>query len=633
MKNLILLLILAILSISSFAAKITDSELKLGKKTAEDIKFTFDIGSGAANPFFKWDNASSSLFFSNDGSLEKKIGSGSGSGGSGGINTLTNEGFEDGVSEWTLSGLTLTQNTYTNSLEVNTKYASTSASTASGEYIERSIALWPSFITGGCVANFKYINGGGFNVEIYDGATKISESGAIPDSSEWVELDIVPFKCPASGSTAKIRIISTGAGQSISLDDVYLGSNKGFFPLSNINSYGARIQNTGATQSVLASSYDFIDSLVILATGEIKINYKAGIFTAIPSVIATAQCPSCETTVSDSTLTYATIQTRTNDGAETRVDVNFDIEVTKQGADASKAQSGYTPSQYDFFRGGEGFITNSANDFNIGTGSDTAGETSSGVLYVNPNMESMQIACAGTEESSGTTCTGNEQAGFSFNQKVVGSTLVCAEFVMVSSSTSTRSFKLYETPNNAQTIVQGGNSKQYLETNSISEGSKICEIFTFGSTGKKTIRLMASGSGAQGRLYAVSGAGALRFSFTPIQYNVARPVINNMVDTSYKSGLRVEHCRITNAGTPTTSDPACSSWITSLTDNGAGATYINFVSGTWSQPPSCFIEWNGGGQGFLAMDTLSVAGVQARTMNAAQALIDIDFNVTCIGVR
>ena len=62
--------------------KVLDS-ITVGTGLAADQLLTFDIGLGAGKPFFKWDNTNNALVFSNDGTLEKKIGTGDASGGSG----------------------------------------------------------------------------------------------------------------------------------------------------------------------------------------------------------------------------------------------------------------------------------------------------------------------------------------------------------------------------------------------------------------------------------------------------------------------------------------------------------------------------------------------------------------------
>lgn len=54
-------------SIFLVAAKITTNNLKVGRKTAENISIEFDKGSGSSNAQIRWNNAAGNLEFANDG--------------------------------------------------------------------------------------------------------------------------------------------------------------------------------------------------------------------------------------------------------------------------------------------------------------------------------------------------------------------------------------------------------------------------------------------------------------------------------------------------------------------------------------------------------------------------------------
>lgn len=618
----------------SYAAKITDPVLHVGKEAGTDFTILHKDGG-----YLKKIGTQGDWFFSSDGVLEKKIGSGGGTGGDGGVNVLSNAGAEDGTGDWSTSGGTFTQETYANSVESNTKFFRF-VSTVSGQYVEQTLAAFPNYISGGCMADLYYMQGDDvFDYKVIEdigGTPKELASGSVINLTEWAKAPTITFDCPAPGVSLTLRIESTGSG-TIDFDNSYMGSNKGFIPFSSVDVVSANLLNNGSTTTILSESANFINTVNRVSTGRTDITFVSGYFSVAPTVTGQANAGSDTIVeVSNLTNTGVTITTQNHNSAALQ-DSNFSIVVTKQGADAKTEQLAYTPEVANFFRGGEAYVTNTANDFVIGSGGGAYGTTSSATMTVNPNLEPMQISCPASEESTGSTCSSVEQFGFSFNQKVAGSTEVCAEFTTWSNGLSVRKFKWRETANNDDTnVLQEGPYHQSIENPSgvNRESIKQCHIFYFSTTGKKTVRLYAIGSGAGANIIADGTDNqAAKLSFRPIQHNVSRPVIQNMVDTSYSKGLRIEHCRITNAGTPTTSDPACSTWLTSLTDNGPGTTFLNFVSGTWSQPPSCFMEWNAAGQGFMAMDTLSIAGVQARTMNAAQASIDIDFNVMCVGVR
>lgn len=641
MKNFVLLLTLFFVSTFSHAIPFRPNatEFELGQGASEVIKITADIGLGVSNPYIQLDNASGKWQFFNVGDAEASdLGSGSGSGGDG-INVLTNEGIEDGVSDWTTSVISVSQVAYTNDLESNKNYAQTTASTASGEYIERTVT-WPDMISGGCMAHLDYQNLGGMVLKIIDDAVEIAASDALESSTNWIKSPVLPFECPASGSVVNFRIESTGSGQLGNIDNLYLGSNKGFFPITSVDTLSAVFDNTGSATNLITSSADFIDSVARTGTGTSLITFKSGYFTVAPVVIGQA-IQGTDVIVEASAISTNSVQIITqNHNSAVIQDADFNISVHKQGADTLQSNQAYTPEIADFLKGGEAFITNTANDWNIGTGSFTTGSTSSATMALGANSQPMQIACAGTEESSGFTCTGNENSGFSYNQKLAGATKVCAEFTVVSTGNSQRRFKLSETQNNSQTIVQDGKNIQYsdLENTSSTMQISMCEIFNFNETGKKTIRIFAQGSGSDSRLYAQNGLGSIRFSFEPIQHNVSRPIIQNMVDTSNSQKLTIDSCRINNNGTATTEGSQCSSWLSTVNRDSNGVVTITF-SESYTEPPVCVCTTvNDGSDRKCEIDWASdiglVGSIRVRTSAASSnSANDNDFSLICTGIK
>lgn len=147
-------------------------------------------------------------------------------------------------------------------------------------------------------------------------------------------------------------------------------------------------------------------------------------------------------------------------------------------------------------------------DSNIGGGNPSLGianqssyvEITDGSLTLTQNSgsDTVFIACSGTENASGTTCTGNESLGISFTPPGLGPYLACASYghnmVIGSSGGVTANFQLIETPNTSQTILQEGKSRMQGAFNVGSQSStfpaRICGTFNFSTSGRKTIRLM-----------------------------------------------------------------------------------------------------------------------------------------------
>ncbi len=212
--------------------------LSLGDGTASDKELSFDIGQGASNPKLFWDNAAGALSFTNDGTLIKKIGSGSGAGGAGGINLLLNSSFEDPgtpILNWTASGGTLTQEDLTNGREANLKFARFVATTAA-QYIESDPVTVSDDVGFGCMADTYYTQGdNAFTLKVLKedlptnpGTFNEVASQGFSDLTSFLKLPTVTFDCEG-GDVFKLRFESTGAG-TLDLDLAYLGSNKNINP-------------------------------------------------------------------------------------------------------------------------------------------------------------------------------------------------------------------------------------------------------------------------------------------------------------------------------------------------------------------------------------------------------------------
>ena len=215
------------------------NDVSLGDGAASDKTLSFDVGAGANNPKLFWDNAAGALSFSNDGTLIKKIGSGSGSGGSGGVNLLSNSSFEDPGSpilNWTNSGGTLTQEAHTNGREDNLNYARFVA-TGAAQYVESDTVTVSDDLGFGCMADVKYNQGdNAFTLKVLKedlpgnpGTFIDVASGDFSDLTAFLKAPTVTFPCEG-GDVFKLRFESTGAG-TIDLEDAYLGSNKNISPV------------------------------------------------------------------------------------------------------------------------------------------------------------------------------------------------------------------------------------------------------------------------------------------------------------------------------------------------------------------------------------------------------------------
>lgn len=686
MKKIILLLssALVILSLQVEAAKITSDELNLGKPGSSSDK-TINFGSSR---FIRSNETTGKLEFSNDsGTIIKEIGSGSGSGAGGGINLLSNSSFEDGSppQDWTNTGGTFTQETFSNPSDGDEKF-SRFVATGAGQFIESALVTVPDDFSFGMMADTRYTSGSSsFDLVILDSTGSITySSSSFNDNISWDKKATDTFQTPAAGSQIKMRIVSTGAG-TIDLNKAYLGSNKGFIPADFQGETVEKIlsvdQQINGTVTELT-----ITGLELGATYEL--NGRLGFYENIGQVgdggvrayngaqLVESYKPQMQSTIDGA---YGYIQESPNarfnaTDTELRFDMNFSggaqgpvlrgngtkdftgsfVQLTKI---SSKSVQAFTPEQASFLY--MGTVERAAGPVTV-TGSTDADylSPSNSTLNLNNIVGSAKITCSGTNPSTGTTCSvGNESFGVSLNLPVAGKYKVCAKIpnglYLNSSSGITMSQVVVHTALNDDTyanrIAVGEKSNvfggfQNVSPNSIYQfnSSKSCGFFDIGSAGEHQFRYFkkntcVSGTCNGGHINtgdADDGDG-VTFTVEMMQNNVARPVIQNMVDTKTGSGLRIQTCTIDDGTTATFVTDDCNDWIDSLNEIGPSNGDIVFKTGIFSKPPSCNIQSYGANNCFSTGNTYSTSSQvrwEATICNSGAANNTI-FNITCIGER
>lgn len=100
------------------------------------------------------------------------------------------------------------------------------------------------------------------------------------------------------------------------------------------NHFSARISNNGSTATVKSQGATFISSVNRTGTGTVEINFPVGFFTVVPSVTASVlDNDRANATVLSSSQTMIVIKTHSDDGSTNFVDIEFDINVSRQGSD------------------------------------------------------------------------------------------------------------------------------------------------------------------------------------------------------------------------------------------------------------------------------------------------------------
>lgn len=216
--------ILILMQTSAFAQSpvtIPNNKLVLGKTGAADktLEFNLTKAGATANPKIKYNNSTSKIQFSNDGSNFVDVGSGGSA-----DNKLTNGNFETSTTGWTASGGTLSTTTTAADVFEGTT-AGTFDSSSAGQ------TLTGTAITVGGLAGtnaeltcyVKAASAATHTLGVWDGSTLSSSQTISNGSSTGYVATTINFIVPASG-TITPRFTSVAANEPlINIDDCYVG--------------------------------------------------------------------------------------------------------------------------------------------------------------------------------------------------------------------------------------------------------------------------------------------------------------------------------------------------------------------------------------------------------------------------
>jgi hypothetical protein len=495
----------------------------------------------------------SKLEYTNDGVNYKAIGSGSGSGGSSsGVNLITNDGFEDGISSgWTSSGGTFSLGTYTNAIDSDTKYA-TFISTAAGQYIETTAAVIPdSFSGGGCQADFKKYNtttSTAFKIQALDSSSNVLAEQTL-SSGSWIKSPSISFACPTVGATVKLRLISLLAA-TINADKAYIGSNQNLVYISQAKLIGSCTITPVAAQTHTSTSFSVFPAVAsitstitgqalapstnitgcrfaTLPAGDYYIVYDGNygsnssgvnsIFSMSDGATNAIEQTACVGTAggygcgsSTSRFSYTTTQSNITFQPIAKILTSGTVYIS---ASPQTIKVFYYPASSDVAALPEqaswlidaniGGANISHSTSAITSYTEMTNSTLDLVLNTSKGSANANIACASGTASSGSTCTSaNESIGISFIPPYAGQFEACfdytSEITMQSASIHGEAiyYQLALTSDTSSAIIQEGGVRTghqaSRESGNEEDGApfKTCGAFTFSDTSMKTIRLM-----------------------------------------------------------------------------------------------------------------------------------------------
>jgi hypothetical protein len=522
----LLALALAFVFTSSFAiaadTNITTDNVKIGTKTNTDKTLIFDTADGAANTRIRANATTNKLQFSNDGTLFRNFGAGSGSGE--GLNLLSdyNADFEFGATtNWTNSGLSVSTLTGSSALFDSTSIR-LNASATDQTYTSDAQTVPAGLYGAPCLGKIKYNNTETdpwtYILLALDGSNNVLGQQTLPSTAGITINGYVPFNCPTSGSV-KLQIKSTGDASNIDIDQAYLGGDNRLADVSQASLAGesyfagttsctwTRTSATiGAFATTSACPGPTIEASTVgtWATTDSDLpkqtisNLPAGIYEATFLVANSMSVASASSfAINDGTTTCEGVRGNDNSAGTVMTTVTCIFTYTTSGTRdfqlyaASAANTVSVDNVRTSPRSSLKFILKrwpSASEIGVGvdqigwrvdaniTGTNSTLGTGAQPSYVEITGAALtlanntgygtiaaQIACATGNASVGTTCTGGtttESNGIAFNIPQAGDVFACVDFAFNNvSSGGTSTFQIVETTNTSSAVVQESNSR------------------------------------------------------------------------------------------------------------------------------------------------------------------------------
>jgi hypothetical protein len=631
MKSLFLFMIFFVLSLTSFAASLPDDVVTIGQKgstddkalifrdaakttmgvghltgdlswsgdnftlgdsTNSDKKFLFDVGLGAANPFFLWNAAKNKIGFSNDGTALKDIGSGSGGGGGGdnfnnGFGADDNGNAEDGTTGWTASAGTFAI-TAVDPIEGDQSFTWIPA--AQNDTLDSPVLSFDKdvFRGGACQAKIEYIGGDeNLTLQIIDANNDVLGSQVLNTHTIFSQESAF-FLCPsqtditgdANKGNLRYRILNEGAAASpiIKFDKSYLGTLVGLSETVLPDVLSANID--GSDGSIDQVNTPWVDSCTNTGTGDFNCTFISGTFSEIPVCSVTAKSSS-SLNVYINSITATTMRIVSTIAASgSLINTRAHIVCQKQGTDAKQSVQVYKSIPK---------VSENVNTFSF-SGNPL-------VLYAE-NVDWINGNCTQNGAGAG-------HIDCSFNPGIFTEDPSCSC-----------------SPENGNTTQAASCKVRGISTTGISVS--VSNGNSLPSFGNLPINVICHKNGDDFRLGKTQNI------------SLAGVVVNSQAESSQKQ-MRTETCRINSNATIGTAG-SCNGWIDSVSKTNSDYT-LNFVAGIFSAAPDCVVtgyaNYTSGSTGPTLTVYDALAGsvhVETRlVISNAMALGDVTFNIQCTG--
>ena len=591
-------------SLALAQSQIPNNTVKLGQKNSNNKDIIFDVDNGATNPRLRANGTTKKLQFTNDGTVFKDIGSGSGGGGSG-INLLSNGGFETGIADgWTSSGGTFAEVSSGSNLLYQEKSATFTAS-ATAQYFETALVTTPEILGGqDCMAKIDYKGASSnlfltvlnsSNVNITNGITTVLSSVALKRDAKLY------FTCPSAGTQMKLRVQSTAASAIGAFDEISLGG-------TDFNSVSGIVSETNYTPTFTGLGTPTNVDIKFSRVGKtIRIigRFASGTSTAVG---ASFSLPNGYT-VSNKNTAGKIFGRAIRIVAGASVVRNLTLHAGANGNALAFGLNEYAAA-------------NNPASVLLGTDFVSAGQE----IVLEANVEVNELPESETVASA--KCPTDIACENTFSAKVSNAGIVSDENLdWINGNCS-----------GAAPYICGFNA-------SIFTVAPNCSI-TLGSTGGTETRINALSASSITVAAFNSAGGTSNTDFHLVCRKTggdfkAKQNIQGFLSSTITSSANNERLERVSVGTVCTSSPCTiarqSGAISSVSRTATGEYAINFTAGTFSQPPTCTCSnTNASGNGFYCPVRNSInttTQVFLVSINTAAAAADSQFDVLCMGPR
>jgi len=653
--------------------------LKFGNGAASDKKIIINKGSGAANPAIKWNETTDKLQFSNDGSLYKDFGSGSGSGGSG-FSVLSNPGFEDGATiNWASSGGTYAEVTSGSNLLFGEKSVTFDAS-SSGQYVQSDLYTVPVGLQGGNCGAHIYYKGGDANLalKVLDGSANVLATQTLAAATYTTKAS-VSFPCPTSGQF-RVRVESTADAAIVALDNGQLGELE-LLKVAEATFIGSAYfpPTTNCTWNTTSTSYSPFTSDADCPAPTIEFNpfgYIQATDADLPQITLN-NLPAGNYKViveggadtSGSAANYAGLSvsdsiTRSGDhefyinntdaypwsltgmfnysSAGTRT---YDLRGKKTGGTTLRIGSGgsYTGPRFLIYRfplTSELAVSPSTSpSFWSGYHASTCTWSRTSTSFGDFTDDATCSLVERANVNFGTVTTvGSVSPAISFTPARAGWYKVCASF-NPSVPVSVENIQ-YRMVDGASNVLDDGMRRSYASVGeAVGSRQTLCGKLNAVSVSTQTIKLQAAFGSGTGTIASI-GSPSIQWEIESLSQAIPAPLLVNSVVSDYAGVWKVNAASIgkTADGTSCSSSPcdvyrSSGNWISSVTRSGTGAYTVNFAAGTFSTAPHCFVQTRYGAI-CGRIDNITTSSAEASTFVCnTTAASDSFWSLRCEGPR